>query len=84
LKRGGAKNAEKDAEWKKMDVGSPPIWNANPNQTKRISPLLSATSAPPRFNFSFQAKRGGAKNAEKDAEGKIMGYGFPIHRTTLP
>ena len=37
-------------------------------QTKGISPLHSATSAPLRFNFSFKTKRGDAEGAEKDAE----------------
>jgi hypothetical protein len=43
----------------------------------RTSVFLSATSAPLRFNFGFQTKRGAAEDAEKDAEWKIVGPGFP-------
>jgi hypothetical protein len=53
-------------------------------QTKGTSALHSATSAPLRFNFSLETKRGGAEDAEKDAEWKIVGPSFPTWLDDIP
>jgi hypothetical protein len=76
-KRGAAEDAEKDAEWKIVGQSSRAISSAVPESIQRTSVFLSATSAPLRFNFGFQTKRGAAEDAEKDAEWKIVGPGFP-------